>query len=1098
MADTKLKFYSLVIAIAALLITISFKLDQIFIERHVASTQQQVKHHLSQVNNQLTFNLYKNIQVVKGLPALFVVNPSLSQEEFSTAVQQLFDKHTQLRNIAAAPDLIIKYMYPVAGNEAAIGLDYRLLPNQIKAVLEAKETKRLVLAGPLDLVQGGTGLISRIPVYIKNNNGEESFWGIISAVIDVELLYQRSGLLDAELPIEVAIRGKDGQGNTGKPFFGAPKLFSPANIESTLTLPNGSWQLAARPKGGWQSLPENIWQQRFYIFGSALTLFLLLFAFLRTSMKASIANLKFKDLIESSPLPYVLHNEKQQVTFLNRAFINTYGYTVNDIPTLADWWLKAFPNEKNRTQVKSLWRTYLEQFQSSNELLAPIELEIHCKDGSTRTVLASLTTNENIHTSEYPVVLYDISERKEAEDKLRLSARVFSDTHEGISVTDANGKIIEVNPAFCNITGYSREDVIGQDPSILNSGKQDPEFYKTLWQTLNTTGHWQGEVWNRKKGGEIYAELLTISAIKDKNEQIVNYVGVFSDITQSKQQQEKLNLMAHYDVLTQLPNRALFSDRFYQAIAHSKRSNTQLAICFLDLDNFKPVNDNYGHEVGDQVLIEVAERIAENIREEDTVSRQGGDEFTLLLKDIESYAQCEQTIKRIHHSLAQPYLIDDQPYHITASTGITLYPSDDGDIDTLLRHADQAMYQAKLAGKNRYLRFNTTQNQETAKKHHRLDTIAQALSDNEFSLFYQPKVNMATGDVFGVEALIRWIHPEKGIIPPSEFLPILEGSNLEIQLGNWVIDQALIQLDSWQRQGIKLEVSINISSHHLQSEQFFTQFDNALASYPNVDSHYLQLEILESSALGDISTIRKIIKACKHILGINIALDDFGTGYSSLTHLRNIPVNTIKIDQSFVRDMLDDPSDYAIIDGIIGLSDSFNREVIAEGVETTEHGLMLLLMGCKEAQGYGIAKPMPANEIPSWLDSYTPNYDWLTDGNKYRSEKEKKKKLFRLTTEQWKNLFISNIQSSPKNVEHWPIIDKKHCHCGYWLERAIKDQDFEKDALDKLILVHDEVHFIAHNIQLLYQQGDLELSRDGLEQFNSMFNKMSDALGQCE
>lgn len=356
----------------------------------------------------------------------------------------------------------------------------------------------------------------------------------------------------------------------------------------------------------------------------------------------------------------------------------------------------------------------------------------------------------------------DITERKLAEEQLQLSARVFSDTHEGITITDANKKIVDVNPAFCEITGYSRTEVIGENPRILSSGKQTPEFYEVMWQEINEHGHWQGEVWNRKKNGEVYAELLTISSLTNDSDEITNYVGVFTDITSSKRQQEQLSLMAHYDVLTGLPNRALFVDRFHQAIAHSKRTETMLAICFLDLDNFKPVNDNYGHETGDKLLIEVAKRISANLREEDTVSRQGGDEFALLLNDIESYTQCEQTLQRIHHALAEPYLINDYPHKITASSGVTLYPSDNGDIDTLLRHADQAMYQAKLAGKHRHQLFNPEQDKHTINKHHQLDEIKRALINDNFNLYFQPKVNMVTGDVFGVEALIRWLHPDRG------------------------------------------------------------------------------------------------------------------------------------------------------------------------------------------------------------------------------------------------------------------------------------------------------------------------------------------------
>jgi len=499
-----------------------------------------------------------------------------------------------------------------------------------------------------------------------------------------------------------------------------------------------------------------------------------------------------------------------------------------------------------------------------------------------------------------------------------------------------------VNPAFSEITGYSYEEAIDKNPNFLSSGEHSSQFYDDMWKQIKQQGYWQGEIRNRKKNGEHYLELLNLSSILGQDGITLNYLGLFSDITQIKDQQEKLELMAHYDVLTKLPNRILLGDRFTQAVAYNKRNQSLLAICFLDLDGFKHVNDTYGHEIGDKLLIEVAKRIASCIREEDTISRLGGDEFALLLGGIESVLYSEGILKRIHQSLSQPYLINKQTLNISASSGLAFYPIDestaDAGFDVLLRHADQAMYQAKLAGRNGFRIYNESDDKKIAQLHSQLNEIQHALVNNEFQLFYQPKVNIKTGKVFGVEALIRWLHPEKGLIPPLDFLPLIDGSELECQIGDWVIDNALNQLNLWHNQEHKLEVSVNISSAHLQSPSFFTQLEQALAKHPQVDSKYIQLEILESSALSDLQYIIDIIKTCQTKLGVRVALDDFGTGYSSLTHLRNISANMIKIDQTFVRDILDDPNDFTIIEGVIGLSDSFGREVIAEGVETTEHG----------------------------------------------------------------------------------------------------------------------------------------------------------------
>jgi len=798
------------------------------------------------------------------------------------------------------------------------------------------------------------------------------------------------------------------------------------------------------------------------------------------------------NVIHGAQLGYWDWNYETGEHIVNDEWLSMLGLTQQDVTNhVSDWDALIHPNDK--TFMKTTIQSHIESGKNY-----VTEFRMKHVDGRWIWIQGSGAVVEYDENTQEPLRLcgthQDITERKKAEEATQLSARVFNDTHEGIIITDAKMNILNVNPAFSEITGYSLDDVIGQNPRILSSGKQGPELYQNMWRQVNEQGHWTGEVWNRKKGGEVYAELLTVSALKDELYKIVNYVGVFTDITSNKQQQEQLNLMAHYDVLTGLPNRALFLDRFHQAIAHSKRTAHQIAVCFLDIDDFKPVNDNYGHEVGDKLLIEVAQRISSCVREEDTISRQGGDEFALLLNDIESFAQCEKTLQRIHHALAQTFIIDEHLLQITASSGVTLYPSDDGDIDSLLRHADHAMYQAKIEGKHRYHLFNAENDQRNIQKNQQLKTIEQALVNNEFQLYYQPKVNMVTGEVFGAEALIRWLHPEDGLIPPLDFLPITEGTQLELKIGAWVINEALAQCETWNKQGLRSEVSINISSNYLLSETFYAELDASLAKHPIVASQQIQLEILESSALGDLNAISSIIKTCQSELGVKVALDDFGTGYSSLTHLRSLPVDTIKIDQSFVRDMLDDPSDYAIIDGIIGLSESFNREIIAEGVETSSHGLMLLMMGCEAAQGYGIAKPMPANVYTQWIANYAPNPQWQQVGNKYQTTKETKVKLFELVTQHWTETFINNIQSSPDSVEYWPIMNRKNCPCGTWIQRAKQDELFAVLDLESLDKAHKSFHLIAQELHAQYLDGDVETAREKLPEFQAAFDNMSHVL----
>jgi diguanylate cyclase (GGDEF)-like protein/hemerythrin-like metal-binding protein/PAS domain S-box-containing protein len=567
----------------------------------------------------------------------------------------------------------------------------------------------------------------------------------------------------------------------------------------------------------------------------------------------------------------------------------------------------------------------------------------------------------------------NITQRKQAEEKLQLAANVFTHAREGILITDAAGIVIDVNDTFTHITGYSRVEILGKNPNILSSGRQGQEFYVAMWCDLKSIGYWSGEIWNRRKNGEMYAEMLTISAVKDDSGHTQNYVGLFIDITSMKEYQQQLEHIAHFDVLTNLPNRVLLADRLQQAMLQTQRHKHSLAVVYLDLDGFKTVNDTYDHETGDELLVAISKRMKEALREGDTLARIGGDEFVAVLGGLEQMTDCEPILERFLQATADPVTINDNTLQVSASIGVTFYPQDSVDADQLMRHADQAMYIAKQAGKNRYHLFDVLQDAAIKTQRESLENIRQALKKGEFVLYYQPKVDMQTGNIIGAEALIRWQHPERGLLPPCDFLPVIENHPLSVDLGEWVIDTALTQMSIWNAIGLNIPVSVNVGARQLQQRNFVTQLTSLLGKYPHINPGDLELEILETSALADIAEVSAIMYACREI-GVRFALDDFGTGYSSLTYLRHLPADILKIDQSFVRDMLVDPDDLAIVNGVIGLAAAFHRQVIAEGVETLAHGKRLLSMGCVLAQGYGIARPMPAEKIPDWR----PGKDWLT------------------------------------------------------------------------------------------------------------------------
>ena len=573
-------------------------------------------------------------------------------------------------------------------------------------------------------------------------------------------------------------------------------------------------------------------------------------------------------------------------------------------------------------------------------------------------------------------VVRDVSQRKEFEAKLQLAANVFEYAREGITITDAQGTIVDVNQAFSRITGYSREEVIGKNPRVLRSGRHGAEFYSALWGALTVNGYWGGEIWNRRKSGEVYAELLTISAVRNKQGDTAQYVALFSDISAIKSHQAQLEQIAHFDPLTHLPNRLLIADRLHLAMAQAQRRGQKLAVLYLDLDGFKSVNDHHGHDVGDQLLMAVSSVMKNALREGDTLGRIGGDEFVAILMDLDSVEHCVPLLARLVEAAAAPVQLGEHRIQISASVGVTFYPQHlELEADQLLRQADQAMYQAKLAGKNRFHVFDPLHDNSIRGHHENIERMRLGLEQGEFVVHYQPKVNMRSGKVIGTEALIRWQHPEKGLLVPAQFLPDIEEHPLAVDVGEWVIDTVLKQLEAWHAAGLDLSVSVNIGARQLQQSDFVQRLQAILRQHPRVNPANLEFEVLETSALADIDQVSQLIEDCA-VMGVKFALDDFGTGYSSLTYMKRLRAATIKIDRSFVRDMLEDPEDRAILEGVIGLASAFNREVVAEGVETVAHGVMLLQMGCSVAQGFGIARPMPPGQLPDWIATWQPDAAW--------------------------------------------------------------------------------------------------------------------------
>ncbi|MCV2350990.1 EAL domain-containing protein [Paucibacter sp. Y2R2-4] len=684
---------------------------------------------------------------------------------------------------------------------------------------------------------------------------------------------------------------------------------------------------------------------------------------LEPTFDANLEAEHFKAIVQSSDDAIISKTLDGRVTSWNAGAQAIFGYSAEEM--IGRPLLVLFPFDRKEEE------RFILELLVAGEKVDHFETVRLRKDGSMVHVSVSISPirdaqNRVVGASK---IARDITKSKLAEARLRQSADVFTYASEGIAISDGSGSLLDVNEAFSRITGYERQQVLGQSWRVLFGGSEAMQSIEALWRELLQTGHGQGEVWSRRRDGSDFVALLTVSAITEQSGRVQSYVILFSDITPLRMQTKKLEHVAHYDAMTDLPNRLLLSDRLRQAMANSLRQEQSLAVLYLDLDGFKTINDSHGHAVGDQLLIAVSRRMSSVLREVDTLARIGGDEFVLVLVDVHRQLEFKSLLARILKACSDPIQVGDLALQVSASIGVTLFPQDNVDADQLMRHADRAMYEAKQAGKNRYQLFDAAQDAEFKHRGEALQRIQQGLHEAEFRLHFQPKVNLRTGRVLGAEALIRWQHPERGLLAPAEFLPLIERHPLDLSLGAWVLESALLQIETWQEQGLNLIVSVNLSAWQFLQEDFVIELERALRQHPRLRRDCLELEILETSSLENLQTVARKIKACRQ-LGVSFSIDDFGTGYSSLTYLKNLPAETLKIDQSFVRDMLLDHEARAIVQGIIGLAAAFNRQVIAEGVETPEHGAELLALGCEQVQGYGIARPMPAEEMPQWVRAW--------------------------------------------------------------------------------------------------------------------------------
>jgi diguanylate cyclase (GGDEF)-like protein/PAS domain S-box-containing protein len=898
--------------------------------------------------------------------------------DFSAFAQHIYPFYPSLTAISVAPDGVIQAAYPELPNKALVGFDILKDPLQGEAARRSIEQNLVYLSGPYQLKQGGMGIIGRLPVTLPQADGVQKFWGFVNVTFKLDALASLQHLS------QLTSRGIHYQLWLDQPEQPALILSSSSGdfqplAEAAIQTGTVRWRLQlAAPKSGFNN--TSLWQIMLALLFNLLLVslsYLLMHTLLRQQHLSQLVASRTADLqtqlarhrsfiVASSTGSWEYDPEHQQLN-CSPEYFSMLGYRAEEFSAeteqnLQQLWAELL-HPADRDKAKAVFEQYLASEQTE---LYQNHFRMRHKHGHWVWILSrgrSIVTEQGKKLTVGTHI--DISDRKESELKLQLLARLFEQSSEGLLITNAQQQVVMVNQAFCSISGYQAEEVIGKDPRILSSGKHDKNFYQQMWHAIAEHGVWKGEIWNKRKDGSLYPEWLSISKIEGPEPGEIYYVGLFRDISQYKEDEAQIRFLAQYDPLTELPNRALLLDRTEQALAVAKDQQQQLALLFIDVDRFKQINDSLGHQTGDQLLIQIARRLTSLCRPEDTLCRLSSDEFVLLRPNTHAEMAAELA-ERILPLMLTPYQVSGHELVLSASIGIAVFPQDGQSFHELYRHADIAMYRAKENGRNTYC-FFTSEMQRYHARHLLLENaLRRAIENNELSLVYQPQYSLQQQKLTGFEALLRWQHPELGFISPGEFIPLAERSGLVIPLGEWVLKTALAERASWQQLTSEpLTVAINLSPIQFRQPGLLTLIDSLLQA-SQLPAEMLELEITESAMVEDPAHAASLLDAFRQ-RGLRIAVDDFGTGYSSLSYLKRFALHKLKIDQSFVRDLLSDADDRAIVQAIISMAHSLELETIAEGVETAAQQALLQQLGCQAIQGYHYGKPLPAEQAKAFI-----------------------------------------------------------------------------------------------------------------------------------
>ena len=1015
---------------------------------------------------------------------------------FDAVATEMLPLYPTVSALQLAPDGVIRQIIPLNGNEKAIGHDLLQDPARTREAFVARDTGKLTLAGPFNLVQGGMGAVGRLPVYLDSDNQAKTFWGFVTVLIRFPEAHDSS----AWLP-ELEQQGYAYELWRIHPDSGLKQTIASSSrlplmdpVEHTLQVPNAVWTLSVAPINGWidpyglllksmlglsfslmlawlaksladlklhersleelvalrtaevqlreadlnraqsiahigswvRDLDRNIlrWSaETSRIYGVVDDLPLRLEDFMQrvhpadraavdlawrealqggrydiehrilvagnerwvheqaelifdaqkrlqgvigtvqdvTERRLTEARLRqLSTAVEQSPASIVITDVDANIEYVNPQFERSSGYSAQEVLGRNPRLLKS--GRKSADEYRAMWDTL------ANGQVWRGEFDNLRKDGTHFSELTSISPimGDGGRIAGYVAVKEDITQRKLVEAELRIAAIAF-ESQEATIITDAQQVILRVNQAFTRITGYSAAEAVGNTPGMLKSGRHDETFYRNMMRSLETDQFWQGEIWNRRKNGEVYPEWLNITAVTNDKGEIVNYVAAFSDITQHKQAEETIHNLAFHDALTGLPNRRLLLDRLQQTLLASSRHHDHGAVLFIDLDKFKELNDTKGHNIGDLLLVEVAQRLRTCVRSEDTVARLGGDEFVVMLDELSGESepaalQAEIVAEKILSCINQPFMLQGHEFYSSPSIGISLFHDQDASVDEILKRADTAMYQAKNAGRNTIRFFDPATHAAMEARMAIEAELRMALPRKELVLYYQVQVDQDY-HALGAEALLRWQQPERGLVPPLKFIPLAEETGQILSIGQWVLEAAGAQLQAWESDPRfrHLQLAVNVSARQFRQADFVAQVRRML-DLTAFSPDRLKIELTESLVLDSIDDTIDKMQALK-ALGVRFSLDDFGTGYSSLAYLKRLPLDQIKIDQSFVRDITTDANDAAIVKTIIAMADNLGLEVIAEGVETEAQREFLRRNGCNAYQGYLFGKPVPLSEF---------------------------------------------------------------------------------------------------------------------------------------